>query len=151
MTRSLSFVPQQRLASLLRRGGGVSVDVAVQEAEQRVQALKDSCVGVLDSKIDQLGGMVAECAPPTRLYAASSEIYSLAATFEVTELSQAASSLCDLLTGTQTHSEAELKRAVEVHLDALRTLRRPELSGDTAARIAVVEGLRQIALKYKTE
>jgi hypothetical protein len=151
MTRSVSFVPQHRLASLLRRAGGVRVDVAVEEAEQRVQALKEDCVGVLDAKIDQLGCMVAEWASPTRLYAASSEIYSLAATFEVTELSQAASSLCDLLTWTQTRSEAELKRAVEVHLNALRTLRRPELSGDAAARISVVEGLRQIALKYKTE
>lgn len=153
MSRSISFNPQQRLAALLRRPGGVPLDKAAEQAEQRVQTLRDRCVGVLDAKIEQMARMAADGAPPARLYAAASEIFSLAATFDLRELSQAASSLCDLLAWTQSHADpgGVLKKSVVVHLDALRTLRRPELSSDTAARAAVVEGLRQISLKYKSD
>lgn len=154
MTKSLSFTPEQRLASLLRRPGGVSIEEAVARANHRVEAVRNHCVSALDEKIDAMGAVALDGASPAQIYALSSEIFSLAATFELEELAQAASSLCDLLAKAQAQPDmAQSGRAfvesVGVHVDALRTLRRPELGGDAAARQAVVDGLRKVALKHK--
>jgi hypothetical protein len=149
--KPLSFVPEKRLASILRRPGGLTADQAIAAASRRLESVRDTCLAALDEKIDALA---AE--PPTpesrgRLYALATEVFGLAGTFGVTELSQAAQSLCLLLANLEESGDlpaaydGKLADSMRVHIDALRTLRRPELAGDAAARAAVVQGLRKVA------
>lgn len=157
MRKPLSFIPQQRLTSLLSKGGGITATEAIARASQRLEAIRTQCVDALDAKIDMLA---AESAAPasTMIYSLAADIYNLAGTFGLDELAAAAKSLCDLLGNTsglqgapRTHEDARYLESVRVHIDALRTLRRPELSGDVAGRKAVVRGLRQVASRTASE
>jgi HPt (histidine-containing phosphotransfer) domain-containing protein len=146
MSKPISFVPNHRLASLLRSGGGVTVNEAVSRAGQRLDAVREQCIAALDEKISALAAESSRAHAAPQVYSLATEIYSLAGTFGLTELAQAASSLCDLLVNASGgQANPKYLESVRVHIDALRTLRRPELSGDVAGRVAVVQGLRRVA------
>lgn len=154
MKKPITFTPDQRIVSLMRRPGGVSVEEALANANRRLANVRESCIAALDGKIEALARCASsDAADLAEAYAFASEIYSLAATFEVKELAAAAESLCDLLVA---HKEAPdgkpeaargMLEALRVHTNALRTLRRPDLAGDAAGRAAVVAGLRQVVAK----
>lgn len=148
--KPISFVPQHRLADLLRRPGGVPVEEAIEQAQNRLAAFETRCLSALDEKIELLSASGAEAA-----LALVTEIYSLAASFRHTEIATAARSLCELLgnwraaklAGTVQAAEQDVNEAIGVHVDALRALRQPELSGDAVARSAIVEGLKKVTAK----
>lgn len=144
----------------MRKPGGITIADAVARAGQRVEAVRESCVAALDEMIEALAAAanVDGVAATGAVYAQASEIYNLSALFKLTELAEAAASLCELVvnyreteaSGGHVASTA-LAASVQVHADALRTLRRPDLSGDAAARAAIVAGLRRVAQKSKAE
>jgi hypothetical protein len=151
LKKAIVFAPSPRIVSLLRRSGGISVQEAISRAERRVEAVRDQCIAALDEKIDEASSCSASASDHAHLYSLATEIYALAGAFGLKELAEAASSLCDLLSGEVraaagkvTHGP-KFRESVQVHLDALRTLRRPELSDDAAARAEVVRGLRRVA------
>lgn len=149
MRKPIAFVPSHRISARLQAGGGISVQQALSQAATRVESLRDHCVGALDEKVDSLAALAIEQPfPHAHAYALATEIYGLAATYALGELAEASNSLCELLTaGAWTGSSNErgkLAEGVRVHLDVLRTLRRPDVRGDNAARAAVLEGLRRV-------
>jgi hypothetical protein len=123
-------------------------------ADERIESIRDQCVDALDEKIEVMNRIAFAGAAPGQTYVLASEIFSLAATFDLVELSQAASSLCDVLDQAQAapdmaQSGPAFGDAVNVHVAALRTLRGSDLS--TEARVIVVNGLRRIAAKFKID
>ncbi len=141
--RPRTFTPTHRIVSLLRRPGGITAVEACARAEKRVEAVRESSLAALDEKIAALASKAD--APTAQLYSAATEIYSVAGTFGLKELAEAAQSLCDLLSASS--RDEKFQESVRVHVDAMRTLRRPELSGDVNARAAVVAGLRRVATR----
>lgn len=161
MIRPYSFQPENRLANALRKPGGVTLGEALARAERRLETVRDDCVAALDGKIEALAAIAAarDAAQAASAYAHASDIFSLSGTFGLKEFSEAAHSLCRLLDTCREkdgwssaaargrEADSLMWQSVGVHIDALRTLRRPELSRDVAARAAVVEGLRRIAAR----
>jgi hypothetical protein len=144
------FRKENRLAKKLRAPGGITVDEALKRADQRLETVREKSLVALDSKIDAIARVAANRNIDDAVDAAAcaGEVFSLAGTFQLHELSQAAGSLHNLLLyGPQ--GEATPWDAILVHVNALRTLRRPELSGDLAARTAVVQGLRRVSERLK--
>ena len=141
--RPRTFTPTHRVTTLLRRAGGMSVAEACARAERRVEAVRESSLSALDEKISMLAASAG--ASTAQTYSAATEIYSVAGTFGLQELAEAAQSLCDLLSASG--RDEKFEQSVRVHVDALRTLRRPELSSDAGARAAVVSGLRRVATR----
>ncbi len=154
MSKPISFHPEKRLALALRRPGGLSVEEAIARAGLRLESVRDKCVAALDEKIKALAAEAPTDEAHNRICALATEIFGLAGTFGLIELAQAAQSLCALLASKSDCPAAsagapnvgeKFAASVRVHIDALRTLRRPELAGDAVARAAVVQGLRQVA------
>jgi HPt (histidine-containing phosphotransfer) domain-containing protein len=141
--RPRTFAPTNRVAELLRRPGGVTAAEACARAERRVEAVRESSLAALDEKITALAA--SGDTPIAEIYSVATEIYSVAGTFGLKELAEAAQSLCELLNGAG--RDDKFQDSVRVHVDALRTLRRPELSSDATARAAVVAGLRRVATR----
>jgi len=148
------FKPSQRLVAIMRAPGGIGLEDALARAAQRVGEARERCIAGLDEKIEEIARSAADPASASMhsIYAAASEIYALAGTFALKELSEAASSLCDLLVAAPPNAngvDQVLIQSVTVHVDALRTLRGSEMNDDKSAREAVVAGLRRISEKNK--
>ena len=154
MSAFITFQPVRRLARLMRQPGGMSVARALQAAEERLETVRESCMEGIDANIEALTALVsAEGAGDlATLYHGASEIFAMAGTFQLNELSDAAGSLCDLI-DSHIDSGGEISDApwesARVHVNALRTLRRPELSADQATRRAVLTGLRRLTAQAK--
>jgi hypothetical protein len=153
------FRPNFRLAHLLRRPGGITIEEALNRSTERLGAIRERCVAGLDAKIDVLAALFAGKTGVSRaeVFSLASEIFSISALFEVNDVAHASGCLCDLLIfngesgdgaldllGAQTTS-AKFWNAVLVHIDALRRLRQPQNGGDSDGRADIVSGLRQVA------
>jgi len=69
--------------------------------------------------------------------------------FGLTELANAAHSLCVFLdSGIRTPSRLKI---IGVHLDAMRALRQPAVSGDASARAAVQRGLHDVVRRFAAD
>jgi hypothetical protein len=144
--------PANRLAAVVETRGGVTLSEAIERAEQGLEAMREDCMAVLDAKIAQIEACTAAAAFSSKageirkVYALANEILNEAGTFGLTELSIAGRSLCDL-TVARRGDEALDVRAIRVHVEALKSLRRPEAHGDPKVRAAVLEGLRKVTAK----
>lgn len=154
MSAFITFQPVRRLARLMRQPGGMSVALALQAADERLETVRESCMDGIDVNIEALANLVSAdgAGDLATLYHGASEVFAMAGTFQLSELSDAAGSLCELI---DNHNEiaAEVSdsswESARVHVNALRTLRRPELSGDQATRRAVLAGLRRLTAQAK--
>lgn len=151
MSKVITFKPDQRIVAQLRQAGGITIEQGMKRAERRLESVREQCTAMLDAKIEALAAGAEDNVDASALYAGASEIFGLAATFRLQELAEAAASLCALLSRGEAQNRDLFTQSVAVHLDALRTLRQPRLSGDAAARQAVVAGLRRVAAKGKGE
>jgi hypothetical protein len=150
MTNARIFRRENRLASLLRKPGGLTVEEALKRAERHLEAVREKSVSALDGMIEEVAQIAAskDADKLTIVKSHANEIFSLAGTFQLKELSEAANSLHELLIyGPQ--GEATPWSSIGVHVDALRSLRRPEMNGDLSGRMAVVQGLRLVSARLK--
>lgn len=141
--------PENPLADAVQRAGGVRVSEAIATAEESLEELRAECMANLDVKIAEIdalttGSMRGDESEVQKVYALSNEILNEAGMFGMNELSEAGRSLCDL---SAVGVRAFDYRAVRVHVEAMKSLRRPEVEGDAAIRAAVLEGLRQVTSK----
>lgn len=163
MSKPFSFVPIHNLSNLLRRPGGLTASEAVDRADAAIESIRDRCVTRVDERINALVELCRLNGEPLRqeVLAMASEIYSIAALFDLREMARAAGSLCDLILLTQTDDPDPAETlsqksappmfyaAVLVHVDALRRLRHPDRGGDSpAGRAAILEGLSKVASKF---
>ncbi len=144
------FHRENRLSKLLRKPGGLTSAEALKRAERHLETVRDKSIAALDGMIEAVA-QIAASRDVTKLSIVkdhANEIFSLAGTFQLKELSEAANSLHELLIyGPQ--GEETPWNSIGVHVDALRSLRRPEMSGDLSGRIAVVQGLRLVSARLK--
>lgn len=151
MKKHISFQPERRLRSALRRPGGLTADEAIARAKQRLETIRDSTIEALDAKIDSLGVQVASGDTVDDLYFSASEIYAIAGSFGLKHVALAAESLCDLLTDEEMDEEAGsvaptkgMVVAIGVHVDAFRALRALEGASDPKASEHLIAGLKQV-------
>lgn len=148
MTVVRKFYPEVRLKKLLAEAGGMTADRALKQADAGLESIREDCMRGLDIKIEEasIEAMLGEEADYAFIYQRSNEIFGEAGALGLKELSEAALSLCSLLgSGPR---PAGVSRAVDVHVAAMRALRRPELAGRLAERQAVLQGLRGVSARF---
>ncbi|WP_395646725.1 hypothetical protein [Terricaulis sp.] len=142
------FRPEIRLKKLLKMPGGISVDTALDRAEEGVESLRESGVAAIDEKIGRIAQCARTGAETEEAYRLANEIFNEAGVFGLVELSQAASSLCKLLSSEE---GARNGAAFRVHADTLLALRNPGICGNAANRRAVLAGLHRITERFAEE
>ncbi|MBL8550795.1 MAG: hypothetical protein JNJ73_12495 [Hyphomonadaceae bacterium] len=144
--------PANQLAAAVQTRGGVTIAEALQHATENVETLRADYMAVLDEKIAAIEaftrsvGFSGDAETIRKVYALANEVLNEAGAFGLAELSAAGRSLCDL-TAARADSESLDLRAIRVHVEAMKSLRRPEVNGDAQIRAAVLEGLRQVTAK----
>lgn len=137
------------LATMIDAAGGLSVGVALEQARANIEALREVALAVVEAQIAALEHIAPPTSPqdaPVRrgqAYDAASAVIDAAAPFDLIDLCQAATGLCDLIDGTRPDQPFDW-RMVTVHAQSLRLLQSlpPEAN---AARRQVLDGLRHMA------
>lgn len=152
MTDIKTFVPENRLAKMIKLPGGLTLAEAMGRAKRNLESVRDVCLSGLDEKLTSMDCEMESDPSPSplalaRIYQLSNEVFAEAGAFEQHELSAAAHSLCDLVSG----DGPGLKSwdGVRVHVAAMRVLRNPALAGDPAQRKAMVAGLQQVSSRAR--
>lgn len=146
MTPSGRLQRPNRLARLLAEPGGVRVSDAIHKATENLETIRSSCLETIDRCLSEIeghhlsGGRKPSEETKDHVYRLSNEIHGLAGVFGLKQLGEAAYSLCELVDRLRA-SGAWRRDAVEVHVSALRLLRRPEHAPDPDA---VLQGLRRV-------
>lgn len=143
MTRARFFYPEVRLKRLLAEPGGIRVDEAIKRAEERIESVRGTCLLAIDEKIAAIAGYDEGAAEVgRRCYVLANEIYAEAGLLGLSELSDVAHNLCEIISMS---SDGRLpKRAVRVHVDAMKALRSPAASENLSLRIAVLSELHRL-------
>lgn len=141
------FVPWKNpLADLTRQPGGVKVSHALAEAAANLEKIRDSCLEAVDAHISELERLCREARGAEddevrmAIYHASNDICGVAGVFGLPELGEASICLCELVDRLRSLGKWN-GDAIEIHLAALRLLRRPAPGED---RSDVVRGLRKL-------
>lgn len=140
--------PVNRLAALIRKPGGISVAEALQAAQDNLKSVESECLNAMDEKLAQIADLVARCkdSPSEKdlqtLYGLGNDVLEVAGVFDMTPLSEAAFSLCDLIDRFKTYGRFSYP-ALMVHLQALQALRVMEGDSDPAAK-SMLDGLRKV-------
>lgn len=139
------FRPSYSITRKMRAPGGMTLAAALERAEQALEDVRASCVTAIDAKIDRLVHLAGAGAIGDEMYDLAGEVFSEAGTFGLKEVSAAAHSLCELLSSD---AGAKARAAVNVHVDALRALRHPDVCDDDERRVAVLRGLQAVAARF---
>ncbi|HYD88814.1 MAG TPA: hypothetical protein VEA80_15170 [Vitreimonas sp.] len=147
MTLLRSYRPEVRLQQMLARPGGLSIEQALANAQQGVETLRSQCTAAVDATIAKICALTTEGAEKNAktIYALADEVFALAGTFDMTDVSKAAYSLCALLASEE---GAKKGAAIRVHVEALKALRNPLVAADANARTKVLEGLVNVSKRY---
>jgi hypothetical protein len=144
--------PENRLAKALALPGGITVGLALSQAEKALDALRPDCLSALDAKIAQIDASASGASFSSTesdieaVYTLSNEILHEAGMFGLAELSEVARSLCNLTDSLRQTATLDLQ-AIEVHIATMKLLRRPDVDSDPPTRAAVLDGLKQISVK----
>lgn len=145
MTVVRRFQPEVRLKKLLAEPGGITAAQALERAGQGLDDIRAASLTAIDEKLERLAALAGsdQSDRVALMYKCANEVFAESGAFGLIELSAAAHSLCSLLSAADAAHPPTA--AVLVHIDAMRALRRPDVSGDKAARAAVLSGLRGLA------
>lgn len=149
MTAIRMFKPNVRLAKLAVEPGGIRVGDAVRRAGENLNTIRASSLTAIDQFIDSLDRWVASKSGEDvgANYKTAKEVFGLAGTYGLAELSLAAHSLCEMLAHGKVAAHSVPWAHVKVHVDAMKKLRQPALDGDVNARKAIIEGLRMVSAR----
>jgi len=156
MSHAKVFNVENRLAKVVKLPGGKTVAEAIKGADERVASVKDDCLASLSAqgarlqRLAEAGKSGDGGAVMIDLYATANEVFSLSAAFGMTELAEAAYSLCDLADPTR-EGEAINWPAIDVHIDGVRFLASAAGASDTPIRREIIKGLREVAARYAIE
>lgn len=147
MTSVTRYKRSSRLSQLIDAPGGISVGVAVAQADRNVAALRDRSLDYVAERVADLAALSRpkseiDVAPRLeQIYHASIGVIDAAAPFDLADLCTAARGLCDLVDGSR--DGALDWRAVTVHVRALQLfLSLPEDARQ--ARDEVLKGLQSV-------
>lgn len=147
MTSVTRFERKSRLSQLIDAPGGISVGVALAQAERNVAELRGRSLDYVAERVADLAALsppASDCEVAPRLqqiYHAAIGVIDAAAPFDLADLCTAAQGLCDLADGG---GEGALDwRAVTVHVRALQLfVSLPEDARE--ARDEILMGLRAV-------
>ncbi len=138
---------KSRLASMIDQAGGVSIGNALAQARSNLEGMREASLQEIRTQIQLLTSIVAPAnaaEAPERLmkaYQTASGVIDAAGPFEMHDLCQAATNLCDLIDMAE-HRQMDW-RIITVHARAMQLLiNLPEAA--TAERQAVLENLRRV-------
>lgn len=146
MTAATFIQWENRLAKMVREPGGKRIGQALEQAEANLDAIQEDCLKAMDVQIDELERLCAEGGrrplekTKTLIYEGGNDVLAVAGAFELTELGQAAFSLCELVDRLRSRGKWN-QAAIEVHLSAFRLLRQPAPDADRSSVIAGLKGL----------
>lgn len=135
--------------------GGIRVSEAIAQAKAELDLIHNDCMHEIDRKIEEIEKMMKsasshDSAFAQGIYPLANEIVSEAGMFGFHEISEAARSLCDLTAGTSANPNFNV-RHVQLHLDAMKSLRHPDIHDDVSIRREILKGLRHITAKFASE
>ena len=150
------FKIENRLAKVVKLPGGRTVADALRSADNRVAAIRNDCIASLAAKGAQLQQQAerarsqADPAALAGVYTTANEMFGIASTFAMTELAEAAYGLCDLVDDTRTPATINWG-AIDVYVNGVRFLGSEAGQVESAARSAIVAGLREVAARFVVE
>lgn len=153
MTKPRVYQPERRFAQKANAPGGITIAEALQRADRNVAAGRERYLGAVDAKL-KIAVEQAKAEDTARLVelrSTASEVADLAGVYDLDELCAAATSLRHLLSTLIVVGGDPPWAAIRVHMDAMVSLRRPDISGNSQARAAVIEGLRQVVMRHGGE
>ena len=136
----------------MKAPGGIRVPDALNKAAENLETIREDCLGALDEQLTQIERLCAEGGDnpsdtlKLEIYGISNDIVAVAGVFSLTELGEAAFSLCELIDRLR-RGGGWSRAAVMVHISAFRILRNPD---DQTDRSALVQGLRRVTEKTPT-
>jgi|GEM_PF-2963484 len=132
---------------MLARPGGLTVEQALANAQRGVETLRAQCTDAVDETIAKICALTSQGAEQNAktIYALSDEVFALAGTFGMADVSKAAYSLCALLASDE---GAKKGAAIRVHVEAMKALRNPVVAADAVARAKVLEGLVNVSKRF---
>lgn len=145
---------KSNLARLIDAAGGLSIGVALAQATANIEAKRAEAMAMVDAQIALLEAVSAPPSlpdTPARLgevYVAANGVIDAAAPFDLIDLYQAATGLCDLI-DTARPGQAFDWRIVTVHARALRLLQSLPLEA-TGDRAQVLDSLRQVVERKRS-
>jgi hypothetical protein len=149
MTTVRKFRPPNRLAKMIKEGGGLMAKDAIIAAEAGVESLREASLAALDEALTEIerrfgAGTPRESESFETLYALTLKIIDVSAFVADAGVDQAAISLAAL---TDSCAEVGVWRwdAVDVHLNALRLLRTVGARLPEADRQAMLAGLYKVS------
>ncbi|MBC7769537.1 MAG: hypothetical protein H7124_12200 [Phycisphaerales bacterium] len=146
---------ENKLTQAISTQGGLTIADALQRAAESVEEVREECMGALDDKIAEIETATSRQAfqgtanEMARVYTLANEILNEAGAFGLAELSEAGRSLCEL-TGNWRDGGIDVE-PIRVHVAAMKSLRRPDIAGNTSLRMAVLDGLRQVTAKLSAQ
>lgn len=142
---------KSNLSQMIDKPGGVSIGVALTQAQANIEAKRAEASAVVDAQIAALEAIAAPTSPAelaTRLeevYHAANAVIDAASPFELDDLCKGAAGLCDVIDAAQPGQPFDW-RIVTVHARSLRLLQTLPVE-EIDARNQVLESLRQILLR----
>ena len=148
------FYPANRLAGALRKGSPGTVSECLNRAGENLHHIAEACLGHLDDGLDLLEATL--CGWPEKqdasylrtLYLQSVKLIGVGTVAGLPDIDRVARSLCDVIDGLITRELWE-REPVQVHLAAMRLLRKPNQLG--AGSSDVIEGLQRIRKRFAVE
>lgn len=141
------FRPALKLTRTLAEPGGIDTSRAITQAQRGLDSVRAYCLTAIDEKIESIALLAAgqDANHAAEIYDLANQIFGEAGAFGLLELSEAAHSLCSLLSCA---NGARSAAAISVHVNALRRLRRADIGADMDARSAVLTGLRAVTARF---
>ena len=149
MVRYIAY--ENKLAKMISKPGGKTVDEAVSDAEANLASISDACLADIDRLIGVLTAAVASGKPEDDqiLYVASREIAGLAAICSLPRLGEAAHSLCVLIDNSEAVGRPH-REAVTVHVSTLQ-LMRGLAQGNDPMQIQLARSLQDMVRRLADE
>lgn len=150
MSAVVRHIPyKNRLAALIRAPGGSRVEDALAAAAANLEEIREPCVSEIDARLAfilEVAKRPIERGMLSELYTTANDIVGTAGLFGLTEMGQAAYSLCELIDRNPESCDAS---ALAVHVNGLRMLRQAEML-DPAQRADMLAGLEKVVQRCST-
>ena len=146
MTAATFIAWENRLAKMVKEPGGIKLNDALDQAGKNLDSIQEACLTSLDAELEELerlcseGGRRPDDEIKKRIYDVGNDVIAVAGAFSLSELGQAAFSLCELVDRLRTREKWN-QAAVEVHLSAFRLLRQSEPGADRSSVVLGLKGL----------
>lgn len=143
------YTVKPRLASLIRKPGGLHVGEAIKRGQAVIEDRRELCLNEID---EGLAAMEALFAQPgydiEEMYVIATRVIGACVIFSDEILASAARSLCDLIDRASETGRIN-QSSVQVHLASLRLLHRSDAPPEAQAQI--LQGLTQVVEKQERQ